>query len=171
MVKFGTFALNHAKFLSLANFIYEVANKNTEGNKHLILLETTKRIFHYFKHIIFGKFFGVSVYLFYPFYDYVVNGNLTPVSPLIFPFAADGTGRSFLISTICNLFAPGWNLFGTTAISCIFLTFVELYGTLVAFIEDDFHTLDAMWRINNKNIAERRATFRNILMEIMDVAR
>lgn len=163
--------LNHERFLSLVNFIYELANKNTEGKKHLILFDATKRIFQYFKYVIGGIYLGGVVYMFYPLYDYVVNGHLTPISPLVFPFANDESIRSFLISTMFNICCPMWNSFGTVAISCLFITFVEVYGILVAFIEEDIHTFDGMWRMGNKNIAERKAAFRNVLMEIMDLAR
>ncbi|XP_037037060.1 uncharacterized protein LOC119074852 [Bradysia coprophila] len=171
MIKFASVVLNHERFLSLVNVIYKMASKNTEGRRHLIIADAKKTIFHHFKHIIIGVYFGGVVYLFYPIYDYVVNRTLTPVSPLIFPFLDDDTIRSFLISTMLNVTAALVNSFGTVAVSMFFVTFVEAYGTLNTLIEDDFRTFDGMWKRGNKNIAERRAAFRNIITAIMHSAR
>jgi len=156
--------------MSLVDFIYVLANQNTDERRERIMLDTTKTIFYHFKLVVAGFSCGAAVYSLYPVYDYFFNGNLTPVSPMIFPFADDGTMRSYWIAMVCNFASPWWNIFGAVATSCIFMTFVDVYGGLVLLIENDLKKFDAMWtRKCNKKL--RAAVFRNIMMEIMDLAR
>lgn len=157
--------------MSLVDFIFKLVNQNNEGQRQRILLDTASTIFYHFKLVIGGLFLGVAVYMCYPFYDYFFNGKLTPISPLIFPFANDGSTRSFLIGSMCNFVPPAWNIIGVAAVSCIFMTFVDVYASLVSLIDDDFHKFDDLWTRQHQDVNQRKVVFRNIMMEIMDLAR
>ena len=170
LVKFGFFVLHHVRFMSLVDFIYDLAKKNTEGERERILIDVTKTIFYHCKLVLLGNLGGASVYMFYPIYDYLINGKLTPMSPLIFPFAMDGSLRSYWIGMFCNIVPPAWNVLGIAATSCYFMMCVDVYGGLILLIENDFKKFDGMWtkRCNKKL---RDAVFRNIMMSVMDLTR
>lgn len=163
--------MNHDKFMSVVDFIFVVANKNTEGKRYEILSDISKTMFYHFKLIFVGFACGAGVYSFFPVYDFIVNGNLTPISPLIFPFATDDSTRSFVIGTICNMIPPAWNIWAVSAVSCLFMTFVDVYAALILLIHNNLIEFDDMCTKKHKNIRLRNVVFRNTMIEIMDLAR
>lgn len=163
---------NHKKFMSLLNFIFQVYEKNATGIRENILSDTTKKIARHLKFVFAGIFFGLFVYAFYPCYDFLFNGNLTLVSPMRLPFVDNTTLDGYLILSSVNIVAAFWAVFGTYAFSCLFLSYVDVYDGMVSLIEDDFHSFDSMWKTENQLIINKRIlTFRNIMLELMDLAR
>lgn len=65
-----------------------------------------------------------------------------------------------------------WAIIGSFAASCLFLLYVDSYDGMLSLIEDDFKVFDSMWeRKGQSMIRKRKLAFRNIMMELMDLAR
>lgn len=158
--------------MSITKFIYKVFNDNVSGNRELILTNTTKIIATHCNYVLAGIVFGLGVFACYPFYDFCFNGRLTLVSPMIMPFVDETTLTGYLILTFVNVFPATLAVFGTYTFSCVFLTFVDFYDGLVSLVEDDFRYFDQMWKQKDPcNLMKRKLTFRNLMMELMDLAR
>lgn len=169
--KLGFVWLKHKEFMSLIKFILKVYTENRSGFRELILARTVKRITRHFKILFTGLVFGVGLYSCYPCYDFIFNGNLTLVSPLIMPHVNEENLTGYLILTVMNIVAVVWNVFLCTyAVSCLFLTYVDVYAGLVSLIEEDFRMFDDMCK-NKADTNKRKLAFRNITMELMDLAR
>nr|QGW45432.1 odorant receptor 59 [Bradysia odoriphaga] len=169
-VKFIIVLLHHKKFMSLLNFILKVYKVNVTGNREWILANSGKTISYHFKCVIAGSVAGAGLYSFWPCYDFLVNGNLTKVSPLIIPFLNDEQLKGYLIATIINIAHVVFHILGTFAMTCVFIVYVDVYDDLVSLIEDDFKLFDAMCE-KGVNDSERQLVFRNIIRELMDLAR
>ncbi|XP_037040414.1 uncharacterized protein LOC119077335 [Bradysia coprophila] len=169
-VKFIIFILNHKKFMSLLDFILKVYEVNVTGNREWILANSGKRIFYHFNCVMVGTMAGAGLYSFWPCYDFLVNGNLTTVSPLVIPFVNDEQLRGYLIATALNIGLAVFHVFGTYAMNCLFIVYVDVYDELVSLIEDDFKMFDAMSEMK-VNDSKRQLAFRNIIRELMDLAR
>lgn len=156
--------------MSLLNAIFNVYDANVSGVREQILKGTCKTILKHCRYVFFGIIFGVILYFFYPCYDFTVNGKLTPISPLKFLFIDDQTYVGLFFSTILNVFLVTQNLFGTFALNCTFLIYIDAYDGMVSLVEDDFKMFDRMWEGKGQQIAHKVA-FRNILIELMDLAR
>lgn len=159
--------------MSLLNTICSIYKENASGIRNQILMGTCKGIFIHCKLVAFGIVFGFSLYFFYPTYNVIVTGNFTPISPLKIIFIKnDQTYIGFFFSTIVNIFLVAQNVFGTFALNCIFLAYVDVYDGMVSLVEDDFEMFDRLWDEKGQNIADKRKrTFRNIIIELMDLAR
>lgn len=158
--------------MSLLNFIFKVYNENITGNRELILQDTTTTIVRHRKYVSIGLIIGLGLYSCWPCYDFLFNGNLTLVSPMLIPFVDPTILVGYLTLTAVNIFAAAWAMTGTYAFSCLFLLYVGVYDGLVSLIEDDFNMFDSMWeRKDAFIISKRKDAFRNIMMELMDLAR
>lgn len=152
-------------------FIENVCNVNASGNRQLILKEATATVAGHCKVVFGGIVFGLALYSCWPCYDFLINGNYTLVSPLLMPFVDETTFKGYLILTLWNIFAASLAVCGTYSFSCGFLTYVDVYDGLLSLIEDDFKLFDAMCEKKRQSTADISNVFRNIMMEVMDLAR
>ncbi len=157
--------------MSLLNFLFKVYNENDVlGVRGRILEDTLKNISRHCRYVLGGVFFGNGLYSVYPFYDFVFNGNLTLVSPLFFPFVDHTTLKGYFVSTFCNIVLATYVIIMSYGFSCLFLTYVDVFSGLVSIIEHDLEEFDCM--VETNRLCEcHKDTFRNILAEMMDLAR
>ncbi|XP_037024325.1 uncharacterized protein LOC119066138 [Bradysia coprophila] len=171
IAKFVIVWYNQEKYYSLVAFIIDVFHRNKTGLRERMLFNTTQTIFQHFKVVRAAMSVGITLYSCYPLYDFFFRGNLTKVSPIMFPYLDDQVLQGYLISCALNIVWVGWSLTGVYAVSCMFLLYVDVYDALVSLVEDDLNAFDAMWETKCVDIKGRKLAFRNIVMEFMDIAR
>lgn len=168
-----TFVCNHKKFMTSINFVFKVYHVNISGIREQILSDTATTIYLHCRNALFAMILGLGIYACYPTYDFLFNGNLTLVSPMLIPFVNQHTVEGYLILTFVNVIAAGYATFGTYAFNCFILIYVDVCDGLVSLIEYDFKVFDSMCEFKSEIIIVNKRTlaFRNIMLELMDLAR
>lgn len=158
--------------MSLLNFLVKVYSENVAGPRERILSNTLATLSRQRIYIILVILSGMTVYSLYPCYDFLINGNLTLVSPLIIPYVDTTTLWGYFISTVSNVVCIAWSIAFQSSFSISLLVYVEVYSALVSFIEVDLKNFDNMWEIKEQGIInKRKLAFRNILIQLMDLSR
>lgn len=153
-------------------FTENLCKINTSGNRGQILKNMTVTIVRHCKMVFGGIWFGLGVYACWPCYDFFINGNYTLVSPLLMPFVDETSLNGYLILMLVNIYTGGIAGCGTYTYSCLFLTYVDVYDGLLSLIEYDFELFDRMHNNKKRQLTTNRSgLFRNIMMELMDLAR
>lgn len=156
--------------MSLVNFIFKIFRENTSGNRTFILCNIVDRLILHCKCVCAGVIFGLTLYVFYPCYDFLINGNLTLVAPMYLPFVDHTTIDGYLLVTATNIFIASWGVLGNFTFSCLFLLCVDVYDGLVSLVEDDLRLFNFLCEKNDETTkSKRRDAFKKILMELMDL--
>lgn len=119
-------------------------------------------------------FIALVLYSVYPLYDFLFNGNLTLVCPLHLPLVDDTQLKGYLIesSVSVSIFVSACGVMHNYTFSLLFVVFVDVYYGMVYMMKDDLREFDTLCEINKQHtIPQRRAMFRNITLEAMDLAR
>lgn len=162
---------NHREFSSLFHFSFKLFERNSSGNRSNILSDTVDKIFYHYKLVFAGMLMGLGLYSCYPCYDLLFNGNWTLVAPLYLPFADHETLSGYILQTATVIFVTMWQIIGSYIFSCRFLLYVDVSDGMVCMVVEDFRVFDCMCEKNDPTTtSKRRVFFRNILMELMDLA-
>ncbi|KAG4079239.1 hypothetical protein HA402_006962 [Bradysia odoriphaga] len=169
-VKLIVVVLNHERFMSVVRFIYKVFKSNTSGQRERILSRVTKTINYHMAINVSSFLAGYVFYSAFPLYDYIFNGKLTLVSPLLVPLIDWTNLRGYFITTGFNVFAVSYCLTVCIAVSSLFFAFVDAYDGMVSLIEKDFGAFSDICEKKQCSMAYDTA-FRNIMIQLMDLAR
>lgn len=166
--------MNHEEFESLLKFIFKVFDENiATGTRASILIETTTTIRRHCKLVFITVMVALAAYSCWPFYDVIVNRNMTLISPIEMPFVDGKTLVGYLILMAFNVYITVVVIAFSFCFNFLFVLLVDVYGGLISLLEEDLKVFDSMWEEKaDPSITEKRkATFRNILMKLMDLAR
>nr|QGW45431.1 odorant receptor 58 [Bradysia odoriphaga] len=169
-VKLLVVVRNHDGFMSVVRFIYKMFKCNTSGRRERILSGVTKKMNYHLAINFFSFLAGYAFYSAFPLYDYIFNGKLTLVSPLVVPLIDWTNLRGYIITTDFNVFIVSYCLTVCIAVSSLFLAFVDAYDGMVSLIDEDFGAFSDMCNQNQCSKAND-AVFRNLLVQLMDLAR
>lgn len=146
--------------------------RNCSGTRGQILSKTVDKISLHFKTVTAGMLAGLSLYSFYPFYDFIFNGNFTSVCPVHWPFTDHTKLQGYLIESTVGVYMATLGAIHNYAFSLLLFLYINVYDGMVSLMEYDFKEFDTMCEINkHSTIRRRRALFTNLTLKAMDLAR
>lgn len=163
--------VNHDKFMSMVRFIFKVIKSNTSGPRQRILMNMTSDIYFHFKLNISGFCAGVFFFTSPALYESIFNKNLTLVSPMEVPFIDPTKVWGYCMTTAFNVFGLLFLFTVTVASSSLFFVSVDAYNCMVSLIELDVGTFDVMCQNKKASNKTCDATFRVLMVRLMDLSR
>ncbi len=155
--------------MSFTDFLNDLFKNITEGPKADVLKKHIDGAFYSLKIFIPIQTSALLVFLCYPLYCYVDNGELVQIMPMQFPFIDQKTTSGFIVANLMMVKMGVWAYFGCVAFDVFLGRMIDNYCALVKLLQQDLRDFSEMSKRNSGHSEQYKSQFfRNFLLKCQD---
>lgn len=168
MMKLYTWATLHPIFCSFASFgeyLYQLNRRINTNSEHRVfcMKNSIKRTYKTLAIILLVDIISVIIYLIFPAYMWMKEGNHVWFLPVLIPFTSLENVSEYYMNVAMEMYFSLTALIPAICLDMIFVLFVCHHYTTSRLIEESIHELDDMW----KNKTHTKPQSKNKLINIL----